>query len=229
MKRALFIMAKQPRAGWTKTRLCPPLTPALASALYAAFLSDVITTCRLAHSHIVGLTQGIAYAPSQEAASYFRSVAPDFLQTEQQGSDLAQRLDGVLRHALAAGYDQVVAINSDSPTLPVSLLVQAYQSLDQATNDLVLGPCDDGGYYLIGVKGEFGGTVRNVAMSTPQVLQQTVAEADAAGLQTLLLPSWYDVDDGASLERLREELAILPTEAAPATRLVLAKLAAGVG
>ena len=227
MQRTLFIMAKQPQPGQTKTRLCPPLTATEACGLYACFLQDVVSTCRSITTRVAGLEAGIAYVPSTAALAYFRGLAPDFTLVKQRGADLAARLDGVLREALATGSSQVVAINSDGPTLPDSLLARAYHQLDDPKTDMVLGPCEDGGYYLIGVKGEFGDVVHGVQMSTPFVLRDTLAAAAAAGLEVALLPEWYDVDDRVALLRLQRELTRMPATVAPATRRFLAGLPLG--
>jgi glycosyltransferase A (GT-A) superfamily protein (DUF2064 family) len=84
----------------------------------------------------------------------------------QTGATLGERLDGVMSGALARGHAQVAAINSDSPSLPVTYLAQAFAALDDPATDLVFGPCDDGGYYLIGWKRPLSFLVRDVAMST---------------------------------------------------------------
>lgn len=201
LRRGLVVMAKRPEAGATKTRLCPPLTPARAAALYACFLADVVETARAAARIVPGLIPAIAYAPD-DAAAYFRALAPDFALVPQAGATLGERLEAVLGGALASGHAQVAAINSDSPSLPVAYLAQAFAALDDPATDVVFGPCDDGGYYLIGWKRPHPFLVRDVAMSTPHTLADTLALAERAGLRVALLPPWYDVDEPADLARL---------------------------
>ena len=133
---------------------------------------------------------------------------------------LGDRLHYVLSAALGQGLRQVVAINSDSPTLPAKLLCTAFRSLDDPQVDAVFGPCTDGGYYLIGVKEAPGRLVTEVQMSTPTVLRDTLAIAAAEGLRVDLLPEWYDVDSAQDLERLSAELAGQP-DRAPATNRFL--------
>jgi rSAM/selenodomain-associated transferase 1 len=207
IRRALLVMAKRPEAGATKTRLCPPLTPERAAALYACFLADVIETARAAAGIVPSLCLAIAYAPVG-AAGYFRALAPDFALVLQTGATLGERLSAVMGGALASGHAQVAAINSDSPSLPVTYLAQAFAALDDPATDLVLGPCDDGGYYLIGWKRPLSFLVRDVAMSTPNTLADTLALADAAGLRVALLPPWYDVDGPEDLERLTRDVGL---------------------
>ena len=200
-QRALFIMARRPTGGATKTRLCPPLSPDEAAALYACFLADVIDRVRAAAGQVVGLTPGIAFTPP-DAAAHFAALAPSFDLVPQTGATLGERLDGVLSGALARGYAQVAAVNSDSPSLPAAYLAQAFAALDDPAVDVVLGPCDDGGYYLIGWKRSHPALVRDVAMSAADTLAQTLAVAARAGLRVARLPPWYDVDAPADLARL---------------------------
>ena len=201
VRRGLVVMAKRPAAGATKTRLCPPLTPERAAALYACFLADVIETVRAAARMVPGMVPAIAYAPD-DAAAYFRALAPDFALLPQAGATLGERLAAVMEHVTASGHAQAAAINSDSPSLPAACLAQAFAALDDPAVDVVFGPCDDGGYYLIGWKRPHPFLVRDVAMSTTRTLADTLALADRAGLRVALLPPWYDVDEPADLARL---------------------------
>jgi hypothetical protein len=97
-------------------------------------------------------------------------------------------------------------INSDSPTLPPAVLQAAIEALRAPGDRIVLGPADDGGYYLIGLKHAHRRLFQDIAWSTPTVLASTLDRAREIGLESTLLPSWYDVDDSASLRRLCQEL-----------------------
>ncbi len=217
--RFLAVVAKRPAPGQTKTRLCPPLTGAEAAALYECFLADTLDVMR----QMEGVEPAIIYLPEDES-DYFRSLAPDFVLHPQRGDDLGARLDNLLRDALAAGARYAVVMDSDSPTLPVSCVADAYARLE-AGADVVFGPCDDGGYYLVGVTRPQPRILREVAMSTATVLADSLAIADSLGLKVALLPTWYDVDTGAELERLQAELAQLPDDTARHTRRWLAERA----
>ena len=204
---ALLVIAKQPAAGQTKTRLAPPLTPAEAAALYECFLRDTLTVARA----VPGVARLLYYAPD-DAAGYFGALAPDFALTPQVGVDLGARLDHALTLLLEGGYERVVVMDSDSPTLPAGYVAQAFAALDR--HDVVLGPCDDGGYYLIGLTRPRPRLLRAVRMSQPHVLRDTLALAADAGLRAALLPGWYDVDTAGELARLCAELET-PGAAAP--------------
>ena len=215
MHRSLLVVAKRPAAGQTKTRLCPPLAAEAAAALYECFLRDTLDVMRA----VPGVARAIAYLP-QAANDYFRALAPDMALAPQRGADLGARLDHLLSDALAAGASQAVVIDSDSPTLPAAYVAEAFARLDAGT-DVALGPCDDGGYYLIGLKRPQPRLLREVQMSTPFVVRDTLALADELGLRVALLPAWYDVDTAAELERLRGELASARNGVARHTRAFL--------
>ncbi len=204
LKQALVIMAKEPIAGRTKTRLSPPLTAEQAADLYRCFLQDIICTVEQATTNQPQLTPHIAFSPPQ-AAQYFQQLAPDFELISQVGERLNERLHSVFTAAFDHGYQQVAAINSDSPTLPGAYLVKAYELLETA--DVVLGPCEDGGYYLIGLKRPTPEIILPVQMSTNTVLTDTLDLIKANGLTVDLLPTWYDVDTVAELARLEQEVA----------------------
>ena len=195
---ALIVVAKRPTPGKTKTRLSPPLTPELASALYECFLFDTLDQIR----QVRDAQHVIAYLDEYD---YFQHLAPDFELIPQEGHDLGERLDNALTFYLSRGYERVVIMDSDSPTLPPDYLSRAFHILSDSA-DVVLGPCDDGGYYLIGLKKPTPRLLREVHMSTPTVAADTMALAKEEGLNLVMLPTWYDIDDIASLSRLIKEI-----------------------
>lgn len=211
----LIVVAKQPTPGATKTRLSPPLSQEQAASLYECFLLDTLDLIR----KVQGIQPAIAYLP-EKASDYFAGLAPDFDLLLQSGRDLGERLDNALSHYLNAGYCNAVIMDSDSPTLPASCLSAAFARLNGGS-DVVIGPCEDGGYYLIGMKKPHPRLLREVRMSTPQVTADTLAVAVEEGLQVGLLPTWYDVDNFISLQRLYAELSHAPAAAARNTRCAL--------
>lgn len=200
MDRALLVVSKRPEPGKTKTRLTPPLSAERAAQLYACLLRDTLDIARA----VPDVTRWIAYAPTDQAA-YFHALAPDFSLVLQTGSNLGERLDHALTHVLDDGSAQAVIMDSDSPTLPADFVARAFDELEHS--DVVLGPCEDGGYYLIGLTRPQPRLLREVRMSTPRVLSDTLNLAEQEGLRTALLPTWYDVDTQDELTRLKTELA----------------------
>jgi len=218
LTRTLVVVAKQPAPGQTKTRLCPPLTSEMAAHLYSCFLADTLDIMR----RVPGAERTIAYLP-EDAGDYFRQLAPDLSLTPQRGESLGERLDNLIADALANGSVQVVVMDSDSPTLPPAYVAQAFEELT-AGADVVFGPCQDGGYYLVGMSKPYPRLLREVQMSTPAVLRDTLALAAAAGAKVALLPEWYDVDTVSELENLRAELPAMDDEVAHQTRRLLGRL-----
>jgi rSAM/selenodomain-associated transferase 1 len=212
---ALLVVAKRPAPGHTKTRLVPPLSAEQAAALYECFLRDTLDLMR----QIPDVQPVLVYSPAG-AETYFADLAPDFERLLQRGPDLGARLDNALTSYLQRGCQRVVVMNSDGPTLPPACLTAAFEKLAGGA-DVVLGPCDDGGYYLIGVKRPVPRLLREVQMSTASVTSDTLKLAVEEGLQVELLPVWYDVDSAISLARLVDELTEAPAEVARHTRAFL--------
>lgn len=223
-QRALLVVAKRPAPGQTKTRLTPPLTGDQAAALYECFLRDTLDIIRTARDHLP-FTPIIAYLP-QGDEPYFQALAPDFDLLLQTGADLAERLHNATTHCLTHGFEQAVIMDSDSPTLPPEHLAAAFTALEQA--DVSLGPCDDGGYYLIGLKRPAPTLFLTVTMSTDHVTADTLDRAQEAGLSVTLLPGCYDIDYVADLQRLVADLSALPPHIAAHTRAFLTTHAQGL-
>ena len=210
----LIVVAKHPAAGHTKTRLTPPLSPLQAASLYECFLKDTIELVR----GLENVQPAIAYLPAAEA-SYFARLAPDFELLLQRGKSLGERLDNALTHYLQRGYRCAAVMNSDSPTLPKNHVTACYEALTGEA-EIAIGPCADGGYYLLGTRKPIPRLTREVRMSTSHVTADTLALAAEEGLRVHLLPTWYDVDDARTLTWLVTELANTP-DPAPHTRLFL--------
>ena len=225
---AVGVMAKAPRAGRSKTRLCPPLTPEQAAALSGAFLRDttgnILEAAR--EAPIVGYA---AYAPAGSEALVAAHVAPGTGLVLADGSiPVPKGVEGFgacLLHAiqgmLAHGHAAACVLSSDIPTLPTRLLVETAGHLLAPGDRAVLGACDDGGYYILGLKAPHARLFADIAWSTAAVAEATRERAREVGLARGELAPWYDVDDAASLGTL---LADRAGYAAPATRAVLAQL-----
>ena len=216
MKRALLVVSKRPAPGQTKTRLTPPLTADEAADIYECFLRDTLEVARA----VPGVTRILAYLP-EDQAEYFERLAPDFERIPQVGVSLGERLDYALTRCLSDGFAQAVIMDSDSPTLPAAFVARAFELLDYA--DVTIGPCEDGGYYLIGMTRPQPRLLREVEMSTPHVAWDTCVLAMQSHLRVELLPEWYDVDTGRDLGHLIEELRGTMNGRAPHTRCFVEK------
>jgi uncharacterized protein len=219
---AIGVMAKAPQAGRSKTRLCPPLQPDQAASLSAAFLRD--TTENIARAARDAPIAGyIAFAPAGSEALFDGHLAGRTgLLLADGAPPMPERVTGFgrcLLHAvqemLGMGHGAAVVLNSDSPTLPTAFLVQTAQVLLAGEDRVVLGPADDGGYYLLGMQAEHALLFADIAWSSDSVAAATRDRVCKLGLELVELPVWYDVDDGESLHRLRVELVDDPPNAGP--------------
>ena len=225
---ALAVMAKAPRAGKVKTRLSPPLTLEQSAALNICFLQD--TTENIAEVSGSGKSAGlICYTPAGDEAAFDNLLPPSFQLIPQRGDSFGERLLAAAEDILRCGYGSVCLIDSDSPTVPAAAFHQAAAELARPGDRIVLGPSHDGGYYLIGLKLAHPEPFSNINWSTSTVFDETIAAAQAADIEIITLPLWYDVDEDATLRILSDELlsntpppfATLPGYPAPHTRAFL--------
>ena len=150
---------------------------------------------------------GVAVYTPAGAEEAFEGLLPEgFSLLAQRGEGFGERLFNAADDLLRLGYDSLCLIDSDSPTLPTRALAAAVEELSRPGDRAVLGPADDGGYYLIGVKRAHRQLFERIDWSTGRVLQQTVERACEIDLDVALLPAWYDVDDSVTLARLCGEL-----------------------
>jgi rSAM/selenodomain-associated transferase 1 len=236
---AIGVMAKAPIPGRAKTRLTPLLSPEEAAALSAAFLRDVTENVRLA-ARQVPIRGCIAYAPAGTEVLFETHMAEGTGMVLADGSPLlpprVQGFGRCLLHAIQAMLDDgaraACVLNSDSPNLPTALLVEAAVLLLEQPDRVVLGPAEDGGYYLLGMGAPHAHLFEDIAWSTDSVAAATRTRARALGLELVELAPWYDVDDRDALLRLIEEIAapaptaraaVLPY-AAPVTAACLARI-----
>lgn len=199
-RKALIIFAKVPVAGQVKTRLVPPLSGEEAAKLYEAFLKDTLELAKsLEGVRVVLAVQGGPLAPAllAQCQEHF----------EQVGQNLGEKMAHAFEKALKDAKD-VVIIGSDTPHLPQRTISQAFRALDH--QDLVLGPAEDGGYYLIGLSKPAPRLFDSISWSTPSVFKDTMAQAEKLDLPTALLHPLYDIDTSADLIRLWEELQKAP-------------------
>ncbi len=217
MRQAVVMMAKMPQAGEVKTRLCPPLTLGAAAELYRGFLLDSI-------AKIATLDKAqpvISYAPASGEV-FFAEIAPDWTRLPQTGADLGARMHHCFDQLLTQGYDHVLLTGSDLPTLPLAIFRQAIGLAASPQNDVILGPSEDGGYYLMGLRAPCPDLFDNMVWSTPEVLAETVRRATRLGLRIAYLPTWYDIDTPADLPRLQAALTLPYTQALHHTRAFFA-------
>lgn len=205
MKEALVLMAKAPQEGQVKTRLIGVLSPAEATELYLNFLRDAFALMEEVWDSRQTVSLVLCYTP-EGAEETFESVEREgSLMLAQRGKDLGQRLRNCFADLFDLGFDSVVVIGADSPTLPSQYLIDAFDSLT-GDNDVVIGPAEDGGYYLLGMRKVHEALFEEIPWGADGVLAATEGRACDAGLNPRLLSVWYDVDTPEELERLKMEL-----------------------
>jgi rSAM/selenodomain-associated transferase 1 len=211
--RAVAVVAKAPLEGFVKTRLSPCLNPAAAATLYECLLGDIVAKLDSYKESELW----VAFAPGGE--KYFTRNYPAVRLLAQRGKDLGERLHHVFVDLFGSGYREIVVADSDSPTVPLSSIDQAYKQLIEEGCDLVLGPSDDGGYYLIALKRPAERIFHDIPWSTDSVLDTTLARAKDLALRVGLLPPAYDIDVEKDLKRLWNDFMTLEhlRELAPRT------------
>ena len=189
-KLLLVVVAKAPLPGEVKTRLCPPLTIDEAAGLYRCFLKDRIEEI----GRLTGIDLAISYTPEDSREYFSRFISNGFHLFPQRGKNLGERLSHIFVDKLADGYDAVSIIDSDTPDLPRSIVQQSFKLLLSDGADAVFGPCEDGGYYLVGMHKPHPELFEAVSWSTENVLQETLNKAAIHGIRTRLLEQWNDLD-----------------------------------
>jgi rSAM/selenodomain-associated transferase 1 len=222
---AIAVMAKAPRLGEVKTRLVPPLTAEQAAALSGCFIRDIAGNI-LAAAESEPIDGYVAYSPAGAERVFAPLLPAGIVLLPPRRAGLGASLLDAAEDLLAQGYGSVCLVNSDSPNLPTARLVEAARALAGPDDRLVLGPAEDGGYYLIGLKRPHRRLFEDIAWSTERVFRQTQERAAELGLATATLAAWYDVDDVLSLRRLIAELAAAAPAgyAAPHTAAFLRRL-----
>ena len=189
-----MVMAKHPAPGQVKTRLAAVLGEERACALYRAFVLDLAE--RLAR-----LPYPVTWAYWPPDAP-FPALLPGRSCRPQAGADLGERMASAVQAALAVGRSPVLVLGADVPHVPAEHLAEAAAALATGA-DVVLGPADDGGYCLIGLRRPAPSLFAGVRWGTSGVLAATLERAATAGLRVVLLAPSFDVDDAADLQRLR--------------------------
>jgi uncharacterized protein len=227
MARQFGIFAKYWTPGQVKTRLAADVGDEAAALLHRACLETL-----LRRFWDLDARRVLAFTPAGRAADFAALVeslhssggalcsALHWQLEPQSSGDLGAKMDNYFKSAFATGMQRVVLIGSDSPTLPESFVVDAFDRL--AENDAVLGPTGDGGYYLIGLSRLVPRLFDKISWSTSAVWPQTLDRLQAVLCSHHVLPLWDDVDTLADLARLRTELAGDPREEFSALRRVAA-------
>lgn len=193
---ALIIFAKAPMGGNVKTRLAGHLPKADRLRLYTSLLESTIEKLR----DIPGIDTFISYAPPEESGFFERFGLKMFSQTE---GDIGRRMHNALGRVLEEGYGRAVLVGVDIPALSASIVRKAFGLLSDS--DVVFGPAQDGGYYLVGLRAPAEEIFADIGWSTETTLKQSVEKAEEAGLGVAFVDTLSDIDRPEDLERFLPE------------------------
>jgi uncharacterized protein len=221
---AVGIMARAPSSGG-KTRLAPHLSESRLLVLRRALLADTL--------HVVSAVGGVApfvfFTPLEGrdeiaamACGAARSGPPSITLVPQHGDDLGARMQHALTHLLVERRFRIaVLVGSDIPLLTAAHLFEALDAL-RRDGGIVLGPADDGGYYLMGMTEVYPQVFDRIAWGGDDVLIETLARADRIGIGRRIIRGGYDVDTIEDLRRVEQDLRSQPSDVAPNLRAWLA-------
>lgn len=200
LRAGLFIMMKYPEAGKVKKRLAESLGEEAATNLYRAFIQDTLEAVQS-----LDVPYHIAIHPPESQKQFVQWLGPSHQFIQQKGTNLGERLQNAFITMFKKGYQQVIALASDSPDLPVEILQNAVSSLQ--TNKAVIGPASDGGYYLIGFSNDFFTTefFVDIPWSSESVFHDTLLRIESKTNQNHILPEWEDIDTMSDLQEFYEK------------------------
>jgi len=208
----LGVFAKYWEPGQVKTRLAASIGPEMAAAVYRSFVVTLLE--RFGH---LADRRLLVYSPPEQQRA-FALIAGDNWQLQQQSNgDMGQRMEQFFSSAFEKGANRVVLIGSDSPDMPSERITAAFDRL--ADSSVVLGPAEDGGYYLVGASRSASQKAPpifdHIDWSSEHVWRQTLERLQACNIEAAELPIWYDIDTADDLGRLSQQIgqqAVIPKE-----------------
>jgi len=194
-RRCVLVFVKAPEAGMVKTRLARRITDARALELYRCFTADILDTLRLG-GHFIK----ICYYPKEARESVRHWLGSAYAYQEQNGSDLGEKMADAFARTFSRGWDKAILIGTDFPDLPGSIIEEALNRLDH--RGAVIGPAQDGGYYLIGFRASayLPEIFENISWSRPDVFRKTLDILERKAIGVHILPQWRDIDEYSDLE-----------------------------
>jgi uncharacterized protein len=197
---ALIIFLKEPKFGWVKTRLQPEFSPAESLVFYKAMVEDLIDQ----FNDVKFCDLKLYFWPQTSKSIFEKWLGKDFDLSPQKGDNIGDKMHNAFVENFKKKYKKVVLIGSDIPTLDMTTIIRAFTNLDNY--DVTLGPCVDGGYYLIGLNKPDSALFQNIDWSTNNVLNQTINNVKQRNLDLYQLEVKYDIDRYSDIKVLWEHL-----------------------
>jgi rSAM/selenodomain-associated transferase 1 len=185
----ILFFVKYPKTGYVKSRLSNQIDKKFVVTLYKNFVEDTLEKLKDLDCDIL-----ICFDPPEKLEYFKRWFGKKYQYLPQSGENLGERMKNCFAKGFDLGYEKLVVIGSDSPDLPNTIIKDAFDKLNR--NDCVIGPCKDGGYYLLGfTKHQFSPNVfYGIPWSTKQVFEKTMDLLKNNSLKIYELPKWQDVD-----------------------------------
>jgi rSAM/selenodomain-associated transferase 1 len=184
MSNALILFVRKPEKGKVKTRIAATEGDDFALAIYKKLL---------AHTHSItaplDCSKYVFYAGTIEDQDMWTEGYEKVLQAE---TDLGNRMKTAFARLFEKGHSRICIIGSDCYELSTEFIEDAYEQLENV--DVVIGPAQDGGYYLLGMKEELKDVFQGIDWSTEKVLTQTITQLEKGEYTFALLPLLHDVD-----------------------------------
>ncbi len=208
MTELLAVFARAPELGKVKTRLSPPLTAEQALALHRALVEDTLD--HFDRIERPGLEKLLLLSEPMQNPDDLH-VPATWTQGVQANGELGEKLASLFYTGFRRGVTRLVVLGSDSPTVPPEVIHEAFDDLE--SGKVVIGPAEDGGYYLLGCNQWIPELFQNIEWGSPAVLEQTLKVANAKKLPVSTLIPWYDIDRVEDLDKLRQEISYLKRSA----------------
>ena len=199
MRRAIIVFTRVPVAGQTKTRLMPYFSPQECAGLHTCFLKDIAGQCQKTQADLY-----ICYTPDDKGAALKNIFGDDKIYFPQMGESLGERMYMAIQRVLAKDYGSCVLIGTDVPEIKQADLDYAFRLLD--VHDIVLGPTQDGGYYLVGMKKPVREVFEKQTYSHASVLENTAKATFEAGYTVGFARTLHDIDEKEDISKFRNRM-----------------------
>ena len=188
-RQCILVFLRYPEIGRVKTRLSADIGDFHSAGLYRCFILDLLSRIKKLKMDLV-----LYVYPDNSIDKFAAWLGSEYIFAPQQGDDLGQRMRNGFLDTFSGGYERAVLIGSDIPDLPLGIIREAFEALGRG--DAVIGPAVDGGYYLIGFRGDaFSREVfQGMRWGTDSVFGETVSVLRRLGIALHVLPEWHDVD-----------------------------------